>query len=92
MLRLALVQLVFLLASCSTTPAQKIFGPNGKEAYLLECYSGLENCYTDAHKECQSGWTILDRTSSTIGVPVYGGGSIITTTHQLVIQCKTLND
>ena len=83
--------LVLLLNACAAIEPQQFVGPNGKTAYSMRC-SGmgrtLDACYKKAGEVCPSGYTIVDRASGTIAVPVTGGGMIAAPQHNLAIECK----
>ena len=83
--------LVLLLTACAAIEPQQFVGPNGKTAYSMRC-SGmgrtLDACYKKACEVCPSGYTIVDRASGTIAVPVTGGGMIAAPQHNLAIECK----
>ena len=83
--------LVLLLTACAAIEPQQFVGPNGKTAYSIRC-SGMDRtldaCYKKAGEVCPSGYTIVDRASGTIAVPVTGGGMIAAPQHNLAIECK----
>ncbi len=83
--------LVLLLTACAAIEPQQFVGPNGKTAYSMRC-SGmgrtLDACYKKAGEMCPSGYTIVDRASGTMAVPVYGGGMMAAPQHNLAIECK----
>lgn len=74
------------LASCTSVSVKDVKGPDGKLAYALEC-SALEDCYGKAGEICPVGYTVIDRASSTVGVPA-SGGTIMVPQLALVISCK----
>ena len=80
-----------LIASCASIDPQQFVGPNGRTAYSMRC-SGmgrtLDACYKKAGEVCPSGYTIIDRASGTVAVPVYGGGIVAAPQHNLAIECK----
>jgi len=86
---LAAIFLTVLTACASITP-QSIRGPNGRQAFAMKC-SGmgrtLEACYAKAGELCSSGYTIVDRASGTVAVPV-NGGVMAAPTNTLVIECN----
>jgi hypothetical protein len=47
----------------------------------------LDACYKKAGEICASGYTIIDRASGTVGVPI-NGGTMMALQHNLVIECK----
>lgn len=81
---------VFLVA-CAAIEPQEFVGPNSKSAYAMKC-SGmgrtLEACYKKAGEVCPEGYSIIDRTTGTLGMPVQGGGTIMVPQHSLAIECK----
>src|SRR2546428_7510503 len=90
-MRLVALVAVLLLVSCASIDPQEFRGPSGKTAYSMRC-SGmgrtLDACYKKAGEVCPSGYTIVDRASGTIAVPVTGGGMIAAPQHNLAIECK----
>lgn len=78
--------ITLLLSACSATKQQQFVGPNGKTAYSMRC-SGIERCYKKAGEICPSGYTIVDRASGTVAVPV-NGGIMAAPQHNLAIECK----
>jgi len=90
MSRLAWVGVSLLLAACAAIEPQQFVGPNGKSAYSMRC-SGmgrtLDACYKKAGEVCPGGYTIIDRASGTVAVPVQGG-FIAAPQHNLAIECK----
>ena len=89
--RVAWVGVSLLVAACAAIEPQQFVGPNGKTAYSMRC-SGmgrtLDACYKKAGEICPSGYTIIDRASGTVAVPVYGGGIVAAPQHNLAIECK----
>jgi hypothetical protein len=90
-MKLRYLALVLLLTACAAIEPQQFVGPNGKTAYSMRC-SGmgrtLDACYKKAGEVCPSGYTIVDRRSGTIAVPVAGGGMMAAPQHNLAIECK----
>ncbi len=82
--------LIILLSGCMAITPNEMRGPNGKTAYAMKC-SGfgrtLGACYEKAGEICPSGYTVVDRASSVVGVPS-NGGTIMAPQHSLVIECK----
>lgn len=89
--QLPLLLSAILLASCASIEPQQFVGPNGRAAYSMRC-SGmgrtLDACYKKAGEICSSGYSIIDRASGTVAVPVSGGGFIAAPQHNLAIECK----
>jgi hypothetical protein len=80
-----------VLAACAAIEPQQFVGPNSKTAYSMKC-SGmgrtLDACYKKAGEICPGGYNIIDRATGTIGVPMQGGGTIMTPEYNLAIECK----
>lgn len=89
-MRLLYIAFPLLLSACATIEPQQFVGPNGKTAYSMRC-SGigrtLDACYKKAGEVCASGYTIIDRASGTVGVPV-NGGTMMAQQHNIAIECK----
>jgi len=85
---LAVVPLLF--TACAAIEPQQFVGPNGKAAYSMRC-SGmgrtLDACYQKAGEVCSSGYTIIDRASGTVGIPM-NDGTMMAMQHNLAIECK----
>jgi len=79
-----------LLGACAAIDPQRFSGPNGKTAYTMKC-SGmgrtLDACYKKGGELCPGGYTIIDRASGVIGVPMQGG-TMMAPQHSLAIECK----
>lgn len=80
------------LAGCATVqPSEPFKGPNGRQAYTMQC-SGMgrtmEQCYQSAAQLCPAGYDIIDRpTGPTALVPV--GGMLMAAQRQgLTVECK----
>ena len=86
----AIILIAILLASCAAIEPKQFVGPNGKTAYSMRC-SGLgrtlDACYQKAGEVCPNGYTIVDRASGTVAVPV-NGSVMATSQHNLAIECK----
>jgi len=87
---IGVVFLVLLLTGgCATS--SKTYGPDGREAFVLNC-SGLARtwgmCYEEAGKLCGTrGYEVINTLSAGGAVVgAYGGGSVMQ--KNLVIQCK----
>lgn len=82
--------LMLLLASCATIVPHKFVGPNGRTAYAMRCTGEdpFAACYKKAGELCPSGYTVVDRATGTVAVPVYGGGIVAAPRHNLAIECK----
>jgi hypothetical protein len=78
------------LAGCMSIDPTPFRGPDGKQAYSMKC-SGfgrtLDACYQKAGEVCPSGYSIVDRSSGTVGF-MNQGNMMMAPQHGLVIQCK----
>jgi hypothetical protein len=79
-----------ILTGCAAIEPQQFVGPNGKTAFSMRC-SGmgrtLDACYKKAGEICPTGYAIIDRASSVVGVPV-NGGTMLAPQHNVAIECK----
>ena len=93
MRNLMIVLMVCILVGCAGVPVnpQQLVGPSGKTAYAMRC-SGFgrtwADCYQSAGQRCPSGYNIVDQASSTIAIPLSGGGFLAAPKQTLVIECK----
>ena len=82
--------LLVLLTSCASISPQEFVGPGGKTAYSMEC-SGLgrtlDACYKKAGELCPQGYSIIDRASGTVAIPVYDS-VMAAPKHHIAIECK----
>lgn len=89
-MKIPYLALLPLVASCAAIEPQKFSGPTGNTAYSMRC-SGmgrtLDACYKKAGEVCPNGYTIIDRASGTVAVPV-GGSIVAAPQHNLAIECK----
>lgn len=87
---LAIIFVIPILVSCANIEPKRFTGPNGKEAYSMNC-SGmgrtLDACYQKAGEVCPSGYHIIDRPSSVVGVPA-AGGMLIAPKQGLLVECR----
>lgn len=78
------------LAGCASATPKPFSGPNGRPAYSMRC-SGLgrtlDACYQKAGELCPAGYTVVDRSSSTIAVPA-GGAMVAAPRETLAIECR----
>lgn len=78
------------LSACASITPVRISGPNGRAAYTMKC-SGMgrtiEACYQKAGEVCPAGWTVVDRSTGTVGMPV-NGGFMLAPRYSLTIECK----
>lgn len=90
MMRILYVAFPLLLAGCMAIDPHQFVGPNGNTAYSMRC-SGmgrtLEACYDKAGELCPNGYTIVDSSSGTVGVPM-NGGTMMALKRNLAIECK----
>ena len=87
-MKIWVLAMILVLTSCASVDVQQFVGPNGTTAYSLKCHSALDACYKKAGEICPSGYSIIDRATGTVAVPVYGGGTVAAPQHNLVIECK----
>lgn len=84
---------LLLLSSCAPVEPIAFKGPKGNPAYSMRC-SGmgrtLAQCYKKAGELCPAGYTIVDRASGVVGLPVRGG-MMLTPHHSLAIECSALS-
>ncbi len=89
-MKILYVAIPLLLSACAAIEPQQFVGPDGKTAYSMRC-SGmgrtLDACYKKAGEVCPNGYTIVDRASGMVAVPV-NGGIIAAPQHNLAIECK----
>jgi len=89
--RTLLILGVLSLSACAGIEPKPFVGPNGKTAYSMHC-SGmgrtLDACYQKAGEICPAGYNIINSTSGTVAVPVYGGGTVAAPDYGLAIECK----
>lgn len=90
MKKTAIILMAVFLASCASIEPKQFVGPNGGTAYSMRC-SGmgrtLDACYQKAGVVCPNGYTIIDRASGTIAVPI-NGSIMAAPQHNLAIECK----
>jgi hypothetical protein len=90
MTRLACIGLCLLITACAAVTPQEFVGPSGTTAYSMRC-SGmgrtLDACYRTAGEVCPSGYTVIDRASGTVAIPVQGG-IMAAPQHNLAIECR----
>jgi hypothetical protein len=89
-MRHSIIPFFALLSACASIQPQSIRGPNGKPAYAMEC-SGfgrtLQACYAKAGEVCANGYTIVDKATGTIAVPI-NGSIMAAPQNSLVVECK----
>lgn len=79
-----------LLAGCASIEPKEFPGPSGKPAYMMACSGmgrSLTACYQKAGELCPKGYNVVDRSSSTYGVPV-SGGVMVSSRESLAVECK----
>lgn len=79
-----------LLTGCAEIQPVHFTGPNGKDAYAMECSDWgrtIEMCYQKAGEVCPNGYTIVGQHS---GTDVYstGSGVFSETERHMAIECK----
>lgn len=81
----------FALTACADITPQPIVGPDGRQAFAMEC-SGygrtLEQCYAKAGELCAVGYDVVDRASGVAVVPLANGGLLAAPKNSLIIQCR----
>lgn len=91
MKRLYVLLGVLTIAGCSAsggTRHTQIYDREGKQAHLLECGTYLPWCHERARQICGGPYITLEGNTGTAGVPQYGGGTLIMTTHTLTVRCQ----
>lgn len=84
------VALCLLATSCAPIEPHAFNGPNGKLAYSMKCNGmgrTIEDCYKKAGEICSKGYSIIDRSSQPVGVPV-NHGTMIASNQTLAVECK----
>ena len=79
------------LVACATIEPQQFVGPSSNTAYSMKCNGmgrTLDACYKKAGEVCPRGYNIIDRATSTVGIPMQGGGTMVAPQHNLAIECK----
>ncbi len=86
----SLIIIPLIFTACAEIVPQQFVGPNAKTAYSMKC-SGmgrtLDACYKKAGEVCPNGYTIIDRATGTVGIPM-NGGTMMAPQHSLAIECK----
>jgi len=89
--KILLAVVPLLLTACAAIEPQQFVGPNSKTAYSMRC-SGmgrtLDACYKKAGEVCPGGYSIIDRATGTVGVPMMNGGTMMAPQHSIAIECK----
>lgn len=75
-------------ASPNRSYTEKIMGPNGAEAYAVQCRNGISKCYKRAHKACPGGYEIIESSKQNRGAVPMGNMIATITDTTMVIQCK----
>ena len=87
--QIIIATITLILSGCAVEPKQFI-GPNGKTAYSMRCSGmgrSLDECYQKAGEMCPNGYTIVDRSTGTVAVPV-NGSIMAAPQNNLAIECK----
>lgn len=79
--------LAIFLAGCASVTATPFNGPDGRAAYAVECGNSLDACYQKAGELCPTGWTMVDRATGTVMVPI-NGMLWAAPKHSLSVECK----
>jgi hypothetical protein len=89
-MRIGLLFLLSLLASCAGINPKPVTGPHGRPAYEMQC-SGLgrtlEACHAKAAELCRDGYTVFAQTSETVVVPLMDGGKLSVPERSIRIEC-----
>lgn len=87
-MKIRLIGWVALLVALSACVAVDSFkGPNGRDAYSMQCGNDSGACYRRAGEVCPSGYDILNQQTGTAAVPVQGGIFAVPQ-YSLQIECK----
>jgi len=88
-MKIIILAVILFISACGVEPV-RFMGPNGNAAYSMRCSGfgrSLEECYQKSGEVCPQGYTIIDRSSSTVIVPV--NNSFNASTRQgMAIECK----
>jgi len=84
---IAVLFVLFSLASCIGAPRTEFMGPNGKMVYAISCQT-MDDCATEARELCPSGHDIIPAASGA-GDTTARGGIGGTPERRLLIECKT---
>lgn len=79
-----------LLAGCATVTPEPFKGPNGRDAYAMQCSGGgrtLTECYRKAAELCPVGYAVVDQRSSTNAI-ANERRMTATTAHFLAVECR----
>jgi hypothetical protein len=89
---------VVLLSACATPlptaplapkhldQAKSFVAPNGRSAYLMQCFDGF-GCYRRAPEACPSGYLIFDSIGDASGSVIDGGG-VMNASRGIAFACK----
>jgi hypothetical protein len=82
--------LMLVLGGCATVEPKSFRGPNGKQAYTMDC-SGrgltVAKCLEKAGEVCPSGYTIVNQNQRLLGIP-QGTGTMVLQYDSLAVECK----
>ena len=85
---IALAGVSVLIGGCAVS-ATPIMGPNGGEAYAMNCKGPVEKCYSKAGELCPSGYDVIDRASTAFSVTnSHTGATTVGSRNSLMIECK----
>ena len=86
--------LMFLVVLAGCASVKKVKGPNGEEAFLVQCGNAVKNkCTEKAADLCPQGYNLIDRNSDLYDelTKVGNAGKLeikADTTTTMLIQCK----
>jgi hypothetical protein len=79
------------LTACASIDAQPFSGPNGRQAYSMQCQGfgrTVDGCLRKAGELCPAGYTMVDRTSGTAGLVPMGGMWVAAPRNSMAVECK----
>ena len=87
-LRGMLIGVAVFAGGCAVT-SRPIMGPNGGEAYAMNCMGPVEKCYSKAGELCPGGYEVIDRASTGYSsTNTHTGQTTLGTRNSLMIECK----
>ena len=89
-MRILCIALSMLLTACAAIAPQRFVGPNGRPAYSIQCSGiaqALDDCYRSANAVCSGWYTIIERTSAMVPIPIQGG-MFDAPQHKLTVECR----
>jgi hypothetical protein len=88
---LVVIALAGVVVGCAAIEPVQIVGPSGKTAYTMRCSGAgrtLEACYKKAGEVCPAGYSLVDRASSTVALPLATGGFVAAPQQTLTVECR----